>query len=184
MIPTLIEICPPQPTPFGPIHRTIFTQEIQWNRACNGPRKAFFDFRVHNSWQRMGFDYSFTVILGNFNPRPWGRIKMEEDGAATIHFKVEIAFGHIRTRREKEFNAAIPTDGVLMLLSYGPDVSVFDPEHEAYGRFFIGNLRLGLWKMARLLPHVVSDEYSRNLSPHRIAPICVDRERNWESLHQ
>ena len=105
---------------------------------------------------------------------------MEEHGAATIHFEVKVAFGHIRTGCEEELNTTIPTDTILMLSGYCPNVSVFDAEHHIYRYVIVGDLQLRLWKMVGSLSHEVAEEFGRNLLPRRLIPICTSRRRVWQ----
>ena len=115
--------------------------------------------------------YLITFILWNFNPAiSWRSLKMEKHGAAAIHLKVEIAFGHIRIRCKEEFDAAVSANTVLMLYSYCTNISVPNSKHHVYSYGIIGNLYLCLREMVGLRPHILLDQLERNIQPRGSVP--------------
>lgn len=115
--------------------------------------------------------YLKTFTLRNYNPVfPRLHLEMKKHGAATIHLKVEVAFGQIRTRAEKKFDTTVFIDISLMGGGCCPNVAVFDPKHQAHSLVVIRDLHPYLGEMVGFLPHVVPEQLGWNILPGTLIP--------------
>jgi len=108
---------------------------------------------------------------------------MEQDDTSTIHFKVKVTFKHIVTWREEELDTTIPTDTRLMLWGYCANISVLDSEHHVYSYVVVRDLYFRLGKMVGFPPHVVPDQFGRNILPWRVVPTCTSLRRACQSFY-
>ena len=80
---------------------------------------------------------------------------MKKHGTATIHFKVKISLGHIRTCSKKELNTTILKNIILVCCGDCTNISILDPKHQTDGLIVIGNLHFCFGKMSWLLTHMI-----------------------------
>ena len=173
VVGTFVEIHPPDRLWSRRDHPAVFSQQGDGDAVRNGPRDGLLDFRINNAGQRMMDRYLPAFTLRNYNPlSPWLHLKMKQHGAAAIHLKVEVPFGHIRTRSEEKFDTTVFVNIILMCRGGCTNVSVLDSKHNKYGHVIVGGLHLCLREMVWFFPHVVPDRFGWNAFPRKLIPGC------------
>ena len=168
---TFVEIHPPDSLWSRRDHLAVSSQQGDGDTVRNGPRDRFLDFRINNAGQRMQDCYLAAFTIRNYNPLfPWLPLKMKKHGAAAIHLKVKVSFGHIGTWCKEEFDTTVFVNIILMCCGNCTNVSVLDSKHYIYCHVVVSNLHLYLWEMIRLLSHVVPDHLGWNVFPRKFIP--------------
>lgn len=162
-----------------------FRQRSQGDAAAYGPGDGFGDLRLDDPRQGGMALYPIAQSSREFDMLVSAgmRVKMKEKGPAAVYFQVEIPRLAVWPGGEKEFDAAVSADALLMAGGHGPDVPVLHPKQQRNRLPVIGHLHVGTGEMGRSGPHGVAEPGRRDILPGREIPDRGVLVRIYEPFH-